>query len=62
MEKCLEKVADHTGFHFYPCNRPAKFVGTREPSETLYLCGIHARMYKGREYGHWAGWTIEKTL
>jgi hypothetical protein len=44
-DKCEMTVADHTGFHFMKCGKPAKFIspaGTMQPNG-MKLCGIHRR-------------------
>lgn len=42
---CSAQIADHTGYHFHKCNRPAKYmVGAYGPR-----CGLHAqgKWFKG---------------
>jgi hypothetical protein len=41
---CTKSVSDSSGFHFWPCNRPAKYVVRYDDGRTSkYRCGIHAR-------------------
>lgn len=46
---CGKQVADHTGFHFYPCGRLAKHRVHYAGREYL-CCGIHVKQFKNR-YG-----------
>lgn len=36
--KCVAQVADHSGFHWHKCGRPAKETILGAP-----VCGVHAR-------------------
>lgn len=41
---CTKSVSNHTGFHFRPCKKPAKYLVTYDDGhEPKYRCGIHAR-------------------
>lgn len=41
--RCQKKVSDHTGFHWSPCGKPAKFHVTNTGGSDFYVCGIHVR-------------------
>lgn len=45
--KCQHDVADHTGFYFHECGRPAKryFILLRQSGTQVreYRCGLHSR-------------------
>ena len=44
--RCTKSVADGSGYHFYPCNRPAKFkCGGHLKDDLKYRCGLHAKRY-----------------
>lgn len=40
---CTKSVSDGSGFHWWPCKRPAKYVVTFGEGRVKYRCGIHAR-------------------
>jgi len=43
--KCCHQITDHTGFHFFRCDKKVKvFI------DEIGFCGIHARSIK-----HWRG-------
>ena len=44
--RCSKKVSDHTGFHWWPCGKPAKFRVTSSDGQSKLVCGIHARYAK----------------
>ncbi len=39
--RCCNQTTDHTGFHFFRCNHPAK-----AEIDGVGFCGIHARSIK----------------
>ena len=39
--RCCAQVSDHTGFHFFRCDKKEK-----EKIDGVGLCGIHSRMVK----------------
>ena len=47
---CGRKVTgrEYYGAHWSPCGRPAKFAATSPAGTDTPLCGIHARMVRGR--------------
>lgn len=47
-ERCRKKVSDHTGFHFSPCGRPAKYRVSFGDGPALPYCGIHANAARRR--------------
>jgi hypothetical protein len=47
--KCSKKVSDFTGFHFYPCGKPAKFRVWFGDGPVVHYCGVHANQAKRRE-------------
>jgi hypothetical protein len=44
---CTRSVSDHTGFHFSPCGRPAKYA-VKHKSHVAYRCGLHVRRERNR--------------
>jgi len=40
---CAQPVSDHTGFHFWACGKPAKWLVTDKWDGKFYRCGIHAK-------------------
>lgn len=41
-QRCQKKVSDRTGFHWWPCNKPAKFLVIANGGRQMVVCGIHA--------------------
>jgi hypothetical protein len=42
-KSCEKSVSDHTGLHWWPCAKPAKFRVTNTGGKDYHVCGIHAR-------------------
>jgi hypothetical protein len=40
---CKRSIADSTGYHFHPCNRPAKWLFGDDQRGWVPRCGLHSR-------------------
>lgn len=47
-ERCKKSVSDHTGYHWSPCNKPAKFRVSVADGPAKPYCGIHTNQLKSR--------------
>ena len=45
MTTCTKDVADHTGFHFHKCGKPAKRYFINAKGGKTYRCGMHSRTH-----------------
>jgi hypothetical protein len=43
-QRCQKKVSDRTGFHWWPCGKPAKFLVIANGGRQMVVCGIHANV------------------
>lgn len=44
-QRCQKRISDHTGFTWWPCGKPAKFIATHGDRQT-FVCGVHANVYR----------------
>ncbi len=44
--QCKATVADHTGFHFYPCRNKAKYLVEFPDGSKKCYCGKHVRNWR----------------
>ena len=47
--KCVKQVSDRTGFHWFRCEKTAKYLVEFCDGSNQCLCGTHARRYKMRD-------------